>query len=133
MVKKYPEIEDQMREMQYNSYKNFKNQMDNGIRKEINEHNNNITEEDNKIVFVSKEMIDFNGNKNGMTINNFLENEIKLRNDEIKKLDQNLKMKFKESRKKFKEFRSHYYSLVDKYKEKYKINLENENLLEVNN
>ena len=42
-------------------------------------------------------------------------------------------MKFKESRKKFKEFRSHYYSLVDKYKEKYKLNLENENLLEVNN
>ena len=133
LVKKYPEIEDQMREMQYNSYKNFKNQMDNGIRKEINEHNNNITEEDNKIEFVSKEMIDFNGNKNGMTINNFLENEIKIRNDEIKKLDQNLKMKFKESRKKFKEFRSHYYSLVDKYKEKYKLNLENENLLEVNN
>jgi hypothetical protein len=133
LLKKYPEIEDQMREIQYNSYKNFKNQMDNGIRKEINEHNNNITEGDNKIEFVSKEMIDFNGNKNGMTINNFLENEIKIRNDEIKKLDQNLKMKFKESRKKFKEFRSHYYSLVDKYKEKYKLNLDNENLLEVNN
>ena len=133
LLKKYPEIEDQMREMQYNSYKNFKNHMDNGIRKELNEHNNNITEEDNKIEFNSKEMVDFNKNKNGMNINNFLENEIKIRNDEIKKLDENLKMKFKESRKKFKEFRSHYYSLVDKYKEKYQLNLENENLLEVNN
>ena len=35
LIKKYPEIEEQMREMQYNS---FKNRMDNDIRKEINEY-----------------------------------------------------------------------------------------------
>jgi len=133
LLKKYPEIEDQMREIQYNSYKNFKIHADNGIRKDINEHNNDIIEGDNKIEFKSKEIINFNGNKNGMTINNFLENEIKIKNEEIKKLDENLNKKFKESRKKFKEFRNHYYSLVDRYKEKYQLNLENDNLLEVNN
>ena len=133
LLKKYPEIEDQMRDIQYNSYKNFKIHADNGIRKDINEHNNDIIEGDNKIEFKSKEIINFNGNKNGMTINNFLENEIKIKNEEIKKLDENLNKKFKESRKKFKEFRNHYYSLVDRYKQKYKLNLENDNLLEVNN
>ena len=121
MVKNYPEIEEQMREMQYNSYKNFKNRMDNGIRKEINEYNNNIDDEDNKIEFKSKKMIDFNKNKNGMTINNFLENEIKKRNDEIKKLDENLNKKFKESKLKFKEFRKRYNSLIEQYKEKYQL------------
>jgi hypothetical protein len=121
LVKNYPEIEEQMREMQYNSYKNFKNRMDNGIRKEINEYNNNIDDEDNKIEFKSKKMIDFNKNKNGMTINNFLENEIKKRNDEIKKLDENLNKKFKESKLKFKEFRKRYNSLIEQYKEKYQL------------
>ena len=121
LVKNYPEIEEQMREMQYNSYKNFKNRMDNGIRKEINEYNNNIDDEDNKIEFKSKKMIDFNKNKNGMTINNFLENEIKKRNDELKKLDENLNKKFKESKLKFKEFRKRYNSLIEQYKEKYQL------------
>ena len=95
--------------------------MDNGIRKEINEYNNNIDDEDNKIEFKSKKMIDFNKNKNGMTINNFLENEIKKRNDEIKKLDENLNKKFKESKLKFKEFRKRYNSLIEQYKEKYQL------------
>ena len=77
LLKNYPEIEEHMREIQYAKYRSVKNQMDNGIRKELNEFNNSINDVHNKIEFKVKEMVEFNGNKNGMNINNCLKKEIK--------------------------------------------------------
>lgn len=126
LVKLYPEIEEQMREMQYDYYKNIKNKMDFGIRKEVNEYNNKITEADNKIIFKEKDMVEFNGNKNGMSINNYLKDEIKKREDEIKKRDEILNKKYDEGKKKLKAFRNKYNDLIYLYKEKYQISLEND-------
>ena len=44
LLKNYPEIEEHMREIQYAKYRSVKNQMDNGIRKELNEFNNSIND-----------------------------------------------------------------------------------------
>ena len=49
LLKNYPEIEEHMREIQYTKYRSVKNQMDNGIRKELNEFNNSINDVHNKI------------------------------------------------------------------------------------
>ena len=75
MLKNFPEIEDHMRQIQYNYYKSIKSKMDSGLQKEINEYNSKNSS-DKKIEFEPKDMVDFNDNKNGMTINNFLKDEI---------------------------------------------------------
>ena len=124
LLKNYPEIEEQMREMQYAKYKSVKNQMDNGIRKEINEYNNNLNDGENKIEFKTKDMVDFYANKNGMNINNCLEDEIKEREEKIKQMDEILIKKFDEGKKKFKGFRNKFYGIVRDYKDKYQLNLE---------
>ena len=128
LLKDYPEIEDHMRQIQYAYYKNFKNKMDSCLRIEIDEYNNKISS-DKKIVFEQKDMIEFNGNKNGMTINNFLEDEIKKRNDEIKKMEEILKKKYEESQKRLIDFKNKYSGLMRDYKEKYHLNLENNDYL----
>ena len=125
LLKNYPEIEEQMREMQYIKYKSVKNQMDNGIRKEINEYNNKLTDFENKIEFKPIKMIEFNENKNGMSINNCLKDEIEKREDEIKKMDEILIKKFNEGKKKLKEFKNKFSGVVGEYKDKYHLNLEN--------
>ena len=76
LLKDYPEIEEQIREIQYNYYKSVKNQMEVGINKEINDYNNKAEHAENMIEYESKNMVDFEGNKNGMTNNNVLEDEI---------------------------------------------------------
>jgi hypothetical protein len=43
--------------MQYNKYKSVKNQMDNGIRKELNEYNKQILDDENKIEFKPKKWL----------------------------------------------------------------------------
>ena len=112
-----------MREMQYNKYKSVKNQMDNGIRKELNEYNNKILEIENKIEFKPKKMMDFNANKNGMNINNSLEDEIKKREEKIKKLDENLNEKFNKSKIRLREFKNKFSDISNDYKIKYHLNL----------
>ena len=99
LLKNYPEIEEHMREIQYTKYRSVKNQMDNGIRKELNEFNNSINDVHNKIEFKVKEMVDFNGNKNGMNINNCLKKEIKKREERIKNLEEILNKKYDEGKK----------------------------------
>ena len=123
LLKNYPEIEEHMREMQYNKYKSVKNQMDNGIRKELNEYNNKILEIENKIEFKPKKMMDFNANKNGMNINNSLEDEIKKREEKIKKLDENLNEKFNKSKIRLREFKNKFSDISKDYKIKYHLNL----------
>ena len=123
LLKNYPEIEEHMREMQYNKYKSVKNQMDNGIRKELNEYNNKILEIENKIEFKPKKMMDFNANKNGMNINNSLQDEIKKREEKIKKLDENLNEKFNKSKIRLREFKNKFSDISNDYKIKYHLNL----------
>ena len=93
-----------LKEMQYNKYKSVKNQMDNGIRKELNEYNKQILDNENKIEFKPKKMVEFNANKNGMSINNCLEDEIKKREEKIKKLEETLNEKYDKGEKRLKEF-----------------------------
>ena len=119
LLKDYPEIEDQIREVQYNLYKNVKNQIDNGIKKEVNEYNNKIDHEENMIIYDPKPMVDFNGNKNGMTINNILTKEIKEKEEEIKNLNEILEKKYEEENQKLKELKINYTNMVKECKEKY--------------
>ena len=125
LIKNYPEIEEQMREMQYSVYKSVKNQMDNGIKKEINEYNNNLINKENIIEFKPKKMVDIHANKNGMTINNIIEGEIKKREEQIKNMEEILKNKYNEGQKKTKEFKKKFTKIVDDFKIKYKIDLDN--------
>ena len=125
LLKNYPEIEEQMREMQYNKYKSVKNQMDNGIRKELNEYNKQISDNENKIEFKPKKMVEFNANKNGMSINNCLEDEIKKREEKIKKLEETLNEKYDKGEKRLKEFKNNFSGLSNDFKIKYHLNLDN--------
>ena len=124
LLKNYPEIEEHMREIQYAKYRSVKNQMDNGIRKELNEFNNSINDVHNKIEFKVKEMVEFNGNRNGMNINNCLKKEIKKREERIKKLEEILNKKYDEGKKRMKEFKNKYFNIERDYKDKYQSNLD---------
>ena len=119
LLKDYPEIEEQIREIQYNYYKSVKNQMEVGINKEINDYNNKVEHAENMIEYESKNMVDFEGNKNGMTINNVLEDEIKAREEEIKKLNEILENKYNEDNKKLEEVKKNYEDVRKKYKQKF--------------
>ena len=119
LLKDYPEIEEQIREIQYNYYKSVKNQMEVGINKEINDYNNKAEHAENMIEYESKNMVDFEGNKNGMTINNVLEDEIKAREEEIKKLNEILENKYNEDNKKLEEVKKNYEDVRKKYKQKF--------------
>ena len=124
LLKNYPEIEEHMREIQYAKCRSVKNQMDNGIRKELNEFNNSINDVHNKIEFKVKEMVDFNGNKNGMNINNCLKKEIKKREERIKNLEEILNKKYDEGKKRMKEFKNKFSKIERDYKDKYQLNLD---------
>ena len=124
LLKNYPEIEEYMREIQYAKYRSVKNQMDNGIRKELNEFNNSINDVHNKIEFKVKEMVEFNGNKNGMNINNCLKKEIKKREERIKNLEEILNKKYDEGKKRMKEFKNKFSNIERDYKDKYQLNLD---------
>ena len=122
LLKDYPEIEDQIREIQYNLYKSVKNQMENGIRKDINDYNNTIENENNKIIYESRPMVNFEGNKNGMTINNVLTEEINEKENEIKNLNELLEKKYDEGNNKLKELKQNYSELIEKCKKQYGFN-----------
>lgn len=128
LLKDYPEIEDQIREIQYNLYKSVKNQMENGIKKEVNEYNNKVENEEDKIEYESKPMVDFEANKNGMTINNALAEEIKEKEDEINDLNEILEKKYEEGNNKLKELKKNYSELIKECKEKYGFNFSPLNL-----
>jgi len=128
LLKNFPEIEDHMRQIQYNYYKSIKSKMDSGLQKEINEYNSKNSS-DKKIEFEPKDMVDFNDNKNGMTINNFLKDEINKKNEEIKKLEETLKKKYEEGQKRLRDFKNKYSVLMKDYKDKYHLNLENNDYL----
>jgi hypothetical protein len=128
LLKDYPEIEDQIREIQYSLYKSVKNQMENGIKKEINEYNNKVANEEDKIDYESKPMVDFEANKNGMTINNALVEEIKEKEDEINNLNEILEKKYEEGNNKLKELKKNYSELIKECKEKYGFNFSPLNL-----
>ena len=123
LLKDYPEIEDQIREIQYNLYRNIKHQMEIGIRKDIEDYNKTIDNEDNKIKYESKPMVNFEGNKNGMTINNVITEEIKEKEDEINKLNEVLEKKYDTGNNKLKELKQNYSELMEKCKQKYGFNL----------
>ena len=122
LLKDYPEIEEQVREIQYNLYKSIKNQMENGIRKEVNDYNKTIDNEENKIVYESKPMVDFEANKNGMTINNVITEEIKEKENKINNLNEVLEKKYDEGNTKLKELKQNYSELIEKCKKKYGFN-----------
>ena len=122
-IKSYPEIEEHMREIQYNAYKNIKKQMDKGIKKDINLYNNNLNNGENKIEFKEKKMVNIDGNKNGMTINNIIEEEIKKKENEIKNMEDILKKKYEEGQKRSNEFKIKFIKTIDQAKYKYNIEL----------
>ena len=130
LLKDYPEIEDQIREIQYNLYKSVKHQMENGIKKEIEEYNKKIENIDNAINYEYIPMIDFEGNKNGMTINNVLIDEIKEKENEINNLNQILEKKYDEGNKKLQKLKKTYSEFIEKCKERYGINFSFKNLNE---
>ena len=119
LLKDYPEIEEQIREIQYNLYKSVKNQIENGIKKEVNDYNNKMEQAENMIVYEPQPMVDFDGNKNGMTINNILTKEIKEKEEEIKNLNEILEKKYEEENEKLKELKINYANMVKECKEKY--------------
>ena len=126
LLKDYPEIEEQIREIQYNYYKSVKNKMEDGINKEINDYNNKVEHAENMIEYESKNMVEFEGNKNGMTINNVLEAEIKAKEEEIKEKEEEIKnlneileKKYEEENEKLKELKINYANMVKECKEKY--------------
>ena len=128
LLKDYPEIEDQMREIQYNLYKSVKNQMEKGIRKEINEYNSKQENDENKIKYESKPMVSFDANKNGMTINNVIIEDIKKKEDEIKNLNEVLEKKYDEGKNKLNELKKNYSNLIKECKEKYGFNFSQMNI-----
>ena len=130
LLKNYPEIEEQIREIQYNLYKNIKNQIEKNIRKKIDKYNNNILNEDKLIHYESKPMIDYKANKNGMTINNILTREINEREDEINKLNEILKKNYDLGNNKLKELKKNYLKFIENLKDKYGFNLSTFNLKE---
>ena len=122
LLKDYPEIEDKMREIQYHQYQSIKNQMDNGLKKKINDYNNKVDSEEQLIKYNPKPMVDFDKNKNGMTINTFLDEEIRKKEDEIQKLNETLEQKCKEEKNKLMEIKKIYMNLKKEYREKYNYN-----------
>ena len=128
LLKEYPEIEELMREIQYNLYKSVKNQMETGIRKEINDYNNKEEHAENMIEYESKEMVDFEGNKNGMTINDALKDEIKEKENEINQLNELLEKKYNEESQKLKDIKKNYADLIKKYNDDYGLNFAPMNL-----
>ena len=74
---------------------------------------------ENMIVYEPKPMVDFDGNKNGMTINNILTKEIKEKEEEIKNLNEILEKKYEEENQKLKELKINYANMVKECKEKY--------------
>ena len=128
LLNKYPEIEEQMREIQYNLHKSVKNQVENGIKKEINDYNNKMDNAENMIEYNFTSMVDYEENKNGMTINNALKREIDNKNEEINKLNEILEQKYNEENKILKEVKVKYSDLIKKYKEEYGIEFSPMNL-----
>ena len=97
--------------------------MDKGIKKDINLYNNNLNNGENKIEFKEKKMVNIDGNKNGMTINNIIEEEIKKKENEIKNMEDILKKKYEEGQKKSNEFKIKFIKTIDQAKYKYNIEL----------
>ena len=128
LLNKYPEIEEQMREIQYNLHKSVKNQVENGIKKEINDYNNKMDNAENMIEYNFTSMVDYEENKNGMTINNALKREIDNKNEEINKLNEMLEQNYNEENKKAQEVKVKYSDLIKKYKEEYGIEFSPMNL-----
>ena len=131
LLKDYPEIEQQIREIQYTTYESIKNRMEKGILKEINELNkkNNL----DKIKYISNPMVKAEENKNGMTINNFLKKKIKQKENEINKLNKILKEKYELGNNKLNEFKTNYNKFIKKYnEEKYGFNLSPFNYSQIN-
>ena len=128
LLKDYPEIEDQIRDAQYTLYKNVKNQMDNGINKEVNDYNHKLKSDENIIIYESKPMVEFEANKNGMTINNFLVEEIKEKEVEIKKLNEILEEKYQKENNKLKEIKKNFSNLNKENEELYGFNFSPMNL-----
>ena len=128
LLKDYPEIEEQMREIYYNSHKSIKNQLESGIKKDINIYNNKQDNEENLIKYDFRKMIGFEENKNGMTINNALKKEIDEKKEEIKKLNEFLEEEYNKKHKKLKEVKQKYYDLIKKYNEEYGFNYSPMNL-----
>ena len=75
-----------------------------------------------------REMIGFEENKNGMTINNALKKEIDEKKEEIKKLNEFLEEEYNKKHKKLKEVKQKYYDLIKKYNEEYGFNYSPMNL-----
>ena len=75
-----------------------------------------------------REMIGFEENKNGMTINNALKKEIDEKKEEIKKLNEFLEEEYNKKHKKLKEVKQKYYDLIKKYNEEYVFNYSPMNL-----
>ena len=69
-------------------------------------------------------MVEFNGNKNGMNINNCLKKEIKKREEMIKNLEEILNKKYDEGKKRMKEFKNKFSNIERDYKDKYQLNLD---------
>ena len=130
LLMNYPEIEDEIRGIQYNLYKSVKTHMENGINKEIDDYNEKIENQNNLIKYESIPMIDFEGNKNGMTINNILIDEIKEKENEINELNAILEKKYEEGKKKKKKLKKNYSEFIENCKEKYKVNFSFKNLTE---
>ena len=128
LLNKYPEIEEQMREIQYNLHKSVKNQVENGIKKEINDYNNKMDNAENMIEYNFTSMVDYEENKNGMIINKALNREIDNKNEEINKMNEKLEQKYNEENKKLKEVKVKYSDLIKKYKEEYGIDFSPMNL-----
>ena len=128
LLNKYPEIEEQMREIQYNLHKSVKNQVENGIKKEINDYNNKMDNAENMIEYNFTSMVDYEENKNGMIINKALKREIDNKNEEINKMNEKLEQKYNEENKKLKEVKVKYSDLIKKYKEEYGIDFSPMNL-----
>ena len=121
LLKNFPEIEDQVREIQYNSYKTIKTQMEKIINSEVNKYNENIVDEEQKLKYESKPMVDINDNKNGMTINNYIVNDINEKENEIKKLNDELEEKLSKGKERMKNLKQNYLNLIKSNKEKYGI------------
>ena len=128
LLKNYPEIEDSMRNIQYNLYKSIKNQMDIGIKKEIKAYNNKVENDEDEIIYKTISMVKFDDNKNGMTINNVLSKEIKEKENEINQLKESLEKKYEEENNKLKELQIKYDNLVKNCKKKYHFQFSDFNL-----
>ena len=118
LLKDYPEIEKQIRGIQYNIYKSIKKRMDENIMKEIKEINNYTFK------YIPENLVDVEENKNGMTINNVLSKEIRKKEITINKLEEILKQKYELGNNKLNDFKKNYDNFLNRLNpEKYGFNI----------